>query len=188
MSVPHLLDTTGLRDGLDSARPPRVIDVRSAGEFEAVHIPGSCNVPLDALREHCADLVSHLEEDVVLVCRSGKRAHQARQVLLAAGRPDIQVLDGGIVAWEADAGPVRRGHLRWSIERQIRLIAGGVVLLGVLGSLLVPDLKWLSAAVGAALMTAAATNTCLLAELLIRLPYNRTSACDLDTIITRLTE
>lgn len=179
-----LLDVTDLRDELGSARPPRLIDVRSATEFEVVHIPGSANVPLDRLRERCTDLAACLGQDVVLICRSGKRARQAQQALHAAGRPDVQVLDGGLVAWEAAQGPVRRGHRRWSLERQIRGVTGSIVLGGIVGSVVVPELKWLSAAIGAGLLAAAVTNSCLLAELLTRLPYNQAPACDLDTILT----
>ncbi len=78
------LTPTALQQLIDSGRGPRVLDVRTPGEFRTVHIPGSYNVPLDTLREHRAELLTHLDEDVVLVCRSGARAAQAEQ---ASPRP-----------------------------------------------------------------------------------------------------
>ncbi|NEE10784.1 rhodanese-like domain-containing protein, partial [Streptomyces sp. SID7499] len=113
---------------------PRLLDVRTAGEFQTGHIPGAYNVPLDTLREHRMELGQHLDEDVVLVCRSGARATQAEEALAEAGLPNLRVLDGGMVAWESSGAPVNRGEQRWEMERQVRLIAGSVVLVsGVVG-------------------------------------------------------
>ncbi|MFN2494593.1 MAG: rhodanese-like domain-containing protein [Pseudonocardiaceae bacterium] len=95
------LDTAALRTLLDTADAPRLIDVRTPGEFQAAHIPGSYNVPLDLLREHRDELRAHLDDQVVLICRSGQRAAQAEQALAAAGLPNLRVLDGGITAWQA---------------------------------------------------------------------------------------
>jgi rhodanese-related sulfurtransferase len=186
MTGPGRLGVHGLRESLGSPRPPHLIDVRSPAEFESVHITGAYNVPLDTLREHRDELISHLDDDVVLVCRSGNRARQAESTLASAGLTNLHVLDGGMLAWEAAGGPVSRGRLRWDIERQVRLIAGTVVLGGVLGSLAVPGLQWVSAAAGSALALAALTNSCVMAALLSRLPYNRGATCDLDAIVAQL--
>ena len=62
----------------------RVIDVRTGGEFETMHIPGSFNVPLDTLDEHARDLAD-LEHPIVLVCQSGARASKAHGALTGAG-------------------------------------------------------------------------------------------------------
>src|SRR5215208_3750723 len=77
----------------------KLLDVRSPAEFEAVHIPGSYNVPLDQLPEHRHELRS-LERPLVLVCRSGARAHQAELLLREIGLWQLSVLDGGLQAWE----------------------------------------------------------------------------------------
>jgi rhodanese-related sulfurtransferase len=187
LTGPARLDVPDLRDLLDSTRPPRLIDVRSPAEFETVHIPGAYNVPLQTLREHRDELAAHLEEDVVLICRSGNRAGQAESVLAGSGLPNLHVLDGGMIAWEGAGGQVRRGRARWDLERQVRLVAGSLVLLGMVGSLVVPGLAWLSAAVGGGLTVAALTNTCAMGALLSRLPYNRPATCDLDAVVARLT-
>lgn len=183
---PATVDPTTLRELIDSGRGPRVLDVRTPAEFETVHIPGSYNVPLDLLREHRAELRTHLDEDVVLVCRSGARATQAEQALVQTGLPNLTVLTGGIVAWQQAGAQVNRGKPRWDLERQVRLVAGSIVLAGVLASVVVPGAKWVAAFIGAGLTFAAVTNTCAMGMLLGKLPYNRGASCDLDTIVGQL--
>jgi rhodanese-related sulfurtransferase len=183
---PATLDAATLRQLLDAGRAPRILDVRTPGEFETSHIPGAYNVPLDLLREHRTELLSHLDEDVVLVCRSGARATQAEQTLAMAGLPNLKVLDGGILAWQAANAPVNHGKTRWDLERQVRLVAGSIVLTAVLISVAVPGTQWIAAAMGAGLTVAALTNTCAMGLLLSKLPYNRGARCDLDTIVGHL--
>lgn len=187
-SAPSTLDAATLRDLIAAGRPPRLLDVRTPGEFETAHIPGSYNVPLDLLREHRAELREHLDEEVVLICRSGARATQAGQVLADAGLPNLKVLDGGMIAWQTANAPVNRGRARWDLERQVRLVAGSIVLVSILASVFVPGLKWVAAFIGAGLTVAALTNTCAMGMLLSRLPYNRGASCDLDTIVGQLAE
>jgi len=182
------IDSRSLRRLLASPAPPRVLDVRTPGEFDTVHIPGAYNVPLDLLREHREEIVTHLDQDVVLVCRSGQRAGQAEQALRDAGLGNVGVLDGGIIAWEAKGFPVNRGTQRWDLERQVRLVAGSVVLTSILGSIAVPGLKWLAAGIGGGLAAAAMTNTCAMGMLLSRLPYNRGASCDARTVVAQLAD
>jgi rhodanese-related sulfurtransferase len=184
---PAGMDAATLRDLLATGRGPRILDVRTPGEFETAHIPGAYNVPLDLLREHRTELRAHLDDQVVLVCRSGARATQAGQTLAQAGLPNVRILDGGMLAWQRTDAPINRGRTRWDLERQVRLVAGAIVLASVVGSLLVPGLQWVAALMGAGLTIAALTNTCVLGMLLAKLPYNRGAAgCDLDTIVGQL--
>jgi rhodanese-related sulfurtransferase len=185
---PAAIDPATLRELLDSGRRLRILDVRTPAEFEAAHIPGAYNVPLDLLREHRTELLQHLDEDVVLVCRSGARATQAEQTLAQAGLPNVTVLTGGMLAWQAARAPTNLGKPRWDLERQVRLVAGSIVLMSVLASALVPGLKWLAALLGAGLVVAALTNTCAMGLLLAKLPYNRGATCDLNTIVGQLRE
>ncbi|MFE4312404.1 rhodanese-like domain-containing protein [Streptomyces sp. NPDC056891] len=171
---------------VQEGRAPRLLDVRTPGEFRAVHIPGSYNVPLDTLREHRAELLSHLEEDVVLVCRSGARAAQAEQALAGAGLPNLRVLDGGVNAWEAAGAPVNRGPERWDMERQVRLVAGSVVLTTGLVGVLVPGVHLIGTAIGAGLAYAALSNSCMMGVLLSKLPYNRGPRPDIRSVIAEL--
>jgi rhodanese-related sulfurtransferase len=183
---PATVDPTTLREQIDAGRAPRLLDVRTPAEFETAHIPGSYNVPLDLLREHRAELRAHLDEDVVLVCRSGARATQAEQALAQTGLPNLTVLSGGILAWQQAGAPVNQGKARWDLERQVRLVAGSIVLASVLASIVVPGAKWVAAFIGAGLTVAAVTNTCAMGMLLGKLPYNRGASCDLDTIVGQL--
>ena len=187
-SAAATIDSTELRDLLHSPAPPRVLDVRTPGEFEAAHIAGSYNVPLDLLREHRDEIVEHLDQDVVLVCRSGQRAAQAEETLRHAGLANVHVLGGGITAWEAKGFGVNRGVARWDLERQVRLVAGSIVLSSILGSVTVPKLKWLAAGVGGGLAVAALTNTCAMGMALSKLPYNRGASCDAQTVVSQLAE
>ncbi|MFB7452960.1 rhodanese-like domain-containing protein [Streptomyces sp. NPDC056194] len=171
---------------VQEGRAPRLLDVRTPGEFRTVHVPGAYNVPLSTLREHRAELLSHLDEEVVLVCRSGQRAREAEQALAQAGLPNLRVLEGGMNAWEAAGAPVERGVERWDMERQVRLVAGSIVLTTGLVGVLVPGVHLIGAAVGAGLTYAALSNSCAMGVLLSKLPYNRGPRTDIRTVIAEL--
>ncbi|GHE53742.1 sulfurtransferase [Streptomyces cellulosae] len=171
---------------IKTGKAPRLLDVRTPGEFQTSHIPGAYNVPLDTLREHRSELRRYLDEDVVLVCRSGARASQAEQALAEAGLPNLRVLDGGMMAWEAAGAPVNRGPERWELERQVRLIAGSVVLVSGVVGLFVPGVHLIGTAIGAGLTFAALSNTCAMGMMLSKLPYNRGPRTDIRTVIASL--
>lgn len=161
----------------------RVLDVRTPAEFGSAHIPGAYNVPLGTLAEHAAELERHVTEPVMLVCRSGTRASQACDRLATTGMANLHILDGGMQSWDDGRRPVRRGRQRWDLERQVRLVAGSLVVAGIAGSLFVPKLKYLSGLVGAGLTVAALTNTCAMGMALSKLPYNRSVDCDVDRVV-----
>lgn len=186
MSAPAVIDAAELRGLLCAPNPPRLLDVRTPGEFETAHIAGAYNVPLDVLREHRDEIGAHLDEHVVLVCRSGQRAAQAEEALRKAGLGNVHILDGGMNAWEARGFLVNRGAPRWDLERQVRLVAGSIVVLSILASVVLPGLKWVAFAIGSGLTIAALTNTCLMATMLAKLPYNRGPACDAESVVAQL--
>ncbi|SDC92584.1 Rhodanese-related sulfurtransferase [Geodermatophilus telluris] len=166
--------TLAERLGDDHSPDPALVDVRTPAEFEAGHIPGATNVPLDQLRSRLADLREPLgDADVVLVCRSGARAGQAQQVMRMAGLGAPAVLSGGMVDWERAGLAVDRGRQVWDLERQVRFAAGSLVVTGTLGSLVAPRLKWLSGVVGGGLVFAAVSNSCAMGMALARMPWNR---------------
>ncbi|WP_433436618.1 rhodanese-like domain-containing protein [Nonomuraea sp. CA-141351] len=181
------IDTAALGHLLNSGDAPRLIDVRTPGEYEAAHVPGSRNVPLDLLREHRDELRPHLDEQAVLICRSGQRATIAAQALTDAGLPHIRVLEGGLVAWQATGAPVETGRPRWDLERQVRLVAGSVVLVSILASVAFPAAKWFAALIGGGLVFAAVSGTCAMGMALARLPYNRGPRTDLANVLSGLT-
>jgi rhodanese-related sulfurtransferase len=171
---------------VEGGRAPRLLDVRTPGEFRTSHIPGAYNVPLDTLRKHRSELLGHLGGDVVLVCRSGARATQAGQILAEAGLPGLRVLDGGMTAWEAAGAPVDRGPQRWDLERQVRLVAGSAVLISGVVGIFVPGVHLIGTAIGAGLAFAALTNTCAMGMMLSKLPYNRGPRTDIRQVVADL--
>lgn len=179
-------------DDLRRDRPEtRVIDVRTPGEFAAGHIEGSYNVPLPDLARHRKEFVSGLTGPIVLVCQSGNRATIAHSRLDEAGLDEIRVLDGGVVAWSAAGRPLERlgSAAGWTIERQVRGVAGAIVLLSILVSIAWPPARYLAGALGLGLLVAALTDTCAMGMALARMPWNRsTSSCDLPTIVSTLTD
>ncbi|OSC24858.1 sulfurtransferase [Mycobacterium vulneris] len=177
-----------LRTLLESPTAPRVLDVRTPAEFETAHIADSYNVPLDVLEDHAGDIAGRLDNgrDIVLVCRSGQRSTKAHALLRDAGLNGGRVLEKGIVDWERRGFAVHRGTQRWELERQVRLVAGSVVLSSVLGSVALPRLKWVAAAIGSGLTFAALTNTCAMATALSKLPYNRGATSDPEAVLSAL--
>lgn len=180
------LDATAVREWVAAPDSPRLLDVRTPAEFATAHIPGSYNVPLDLLREHRDELRTHLGDDVILVCRSGARAAQAETLLATTGLENLHVLTGGITAWESASGPLTRGAQTWELERQVRMVAGSIVLAGVVASAVAPWTKWVSAGIGAGLTGAALTNSCAMGMLLSKLPFNRRNRPDLDALLRDL--
>ena len=162
----------------------RLLDVRTAGEFENAHIAGAYNVPLDQLHEHAGE-VRRARGPVVLICQSGRRAQQAEQVLRSSAMPNVHVLDGGMAAWLALGMPVRRVRARVSLERQVRIVAGAIVAAGSLAALTVsPLFVVVPLLIGSGLVFAGLTDTCAMGMLLAKLPYNRGAAtCDTEAIV-----
>jgi glyoxylase-like metal-dependent hydrolase (beta-lactamase superfamily II)/rhodanese-related sulfurtransferase len=153
---------------------PLLLDVRSPIEFESERIEGALNVPLDALEIRVDEIPESAE--VVVVCRTGVRATIAAESLARAGRR-ARVLDGGVQGWRRAHLPLREGRKRLPVDRQVQLIAGGMVLTGVgLGLVVSPWFLALAAFFGAGLTFAGATGTCGLALVLMKLPWNATRA------------
>ena len=187
MPAGSTMHASAVRSIVESNPDTLVVDVRTPGEFETAHISGAINIPLDQVDAHLRRIVADAGGRLILVCQSGGRAQQAATKLAAAGLDDVAVMDGGMNAWVASGGTVEQsGRERWALERQVRLVAGTLVLLSVLASLLVPAAVVVAGAVGAGLAIAALTNTCAMGMLLARLPYNRGAACDIDAAIARL--
>ncbi len=156
-----------------------LLDVRTPAEFAAQHAAGARSLPLDQLdasaflrlREHAGAG----ERPVYLLCQSGKRAAMAADKLAAAGCTCAVVVDGGTAAWAAAGLPCEstgRGVI--SLERQVRIAAGSLVLAGVvLGGFVHPLFIWLSAFVGAGLIFSGITDFCGMALILAKMPWNQ---------------
>jgi rhodanese-related sulfurtransferase len=118
------------------------------------------------------------DQPLYLICKAGSRAANACEKFQAAGYPNVLSIEGGTAAWEAAGLPVVRGITRViSLERQVRIAAGSLVLTGILLSWLVhPVLLGLSAFVGAGLIFAGVTDWCGMGLLLGRMPWNQAQA------------
>lgn len=154
-----------------------LIDVRTPVEFREVHVDFARNVPLDRLdAEALKSQGNGAAEPLYVICRSGSRGKQACDKLAAAGLNVVNV-EGGTLAWDAAGLPVVRGKKAISLERQVRIAAGFLVLVGaVLAMTVHPYFAGLSAFVGAGLMFAGITDTCGMAMLLARMPWNQVAA------------
>lgn len=154
----------------------QLVDVRSPSEFATGHIPGAVNIPMDQIESRLADLLPNAA--LVLVCQMGQRARLTAE-LLEPCRRQIAVLDGGTSAWiQAGLPTVANVKTRWSLERQVRLGAGLLVLTGAtLALILNPNWLFLSAFVGLGLTFAGFTDICPMAEFLRKLPWNSQSHC-----------
>jgi rhodanese-related sulfurtransferase len=187
-TIPAVLDANLLDELLRERHDLRLLDVRTPAEYESVHISGSYNVPLDTLGEHATELRDDVDAPVVLVCQSGARSRQAEEALKRAGMPQLHVLDGGLSGWVAYGKPVRRGRERISLERQVRITAGALAATGGLLAMKAhPHFGLLSAFVGGGLLFSGVTDTCGMARLLAKLPYNQ-AGCDVGAMVEALKE
>lgn len=171
------------------AREGRLIDVRSAAEFRSCHIPGATNLPLDAFRSS-AQQIADLPGPIVLTCHSGQRAAMACAILTELHKgadAGVLLVEGGTEAWRVAGHPVNLGRQVVSLERQVRMVAGGLVAIGALLALVVsPMWVYLPLAVGTGLLVAGATNTCMMGNILSRMPWNSEGAPPTTDVMQRL--
>lgn len=153
-----------------------LIDVRTPVEFQEVHVEFARNVPLDQLDPQAiqAGRQDNVQQPLYVICRSGSRGKQACDKLLAAGIANVVNVEGGTIACEAAGLPLVRGKKAISLERQVRITAGALVVVGAaLGFWVHPYLIGLAAFVGAGLVFAGITDTCGMGMLLARMPWNQ---------------
>ncbi|MGY2979977.1 rhodanese-like domain-containing protein [Thermostichus sp. OS-CIW-30] len=170
------IDALTLKQWLDQGRV-QLIDVREPGEYADERIPGAINMPLSTF-DPAKVPASTPEKPVVLHCRMGSRSIRVGCQLLDRGWPEVISLKGGIEAWKVAKLPVTRTqNAPISIMRQVQIAAGSLVLTGtLLGAFVNPWWLLLSGFVGAGLVFAGVTNTCGMALLLARMPWNRGQA------------
>jgi len=168
--TPRELDELRRRQAVD------LIDVRTPAEYREVHIDFARLVPLESLdpRAVMAGRSSRGDEPLYVVCRSGSRAKRACELMLAGGYGNVGLVEGGTLAWEKAGLPVVRGKKAVSLERQVRIAAGSLVLIGsLLGAFVHPAFIGVAAFVGAGLIFAGVTDRCGMALLLARMPWNQ---------------
>jgi len=85
---------------------PVILDVRTRQEFAAGHLPGAVNIPVSELQERFQELGLERNDELVVHCRSGKRAAQAEALLVAAGFTNVSDLSGHWLAWQSAGLPI----------------------------------------------------------------------------------
>lgn len=157
-------------------RTVELIDVRTPVEFREIHAEPARSVPLDTLEPDAimSARIGLTDEPLFIICRSGARGRQAAEKFHAAGYTNVINVEGGTLAWESAGLPVVRGEKAVSLERQVRIAAGSLVVLGtVLGTVFHPGFLGLSAFVGAGLIFSGVTDTCGMGLVLARMPWNK---------------
>jgi len=163
-----------------AGEPLELVDVRTAPEFRELHVQFAWNVPLDRLDPQILPQATDgpAGQKLYIVCRSGARGQEACRRLVRGGLTSVINVEGGTLACEQAGLPMVHGRRAISLERQVRIAAGSLVLMGVaLGLFVHPALFGLSAFIGGGLIFAGITDTCGMAMLLARLPWNRGAAC-----------
>lgn len=162
-----------LREKMNQGTGVTVIDVRTGAEHRAVHINGVRNIPVEFISQHIDELK---QMDVVYVhCHSGGRSAMVCEDLALHGVTQLVDVKGGIQAWIKQGFPVVKTK-KWAIPvmRQVMIIAGGLVLSGVvLSHFVAAPWIWLSAAVGTGLLYAGLSGHCMMSDLLSKMPWNR---------------
>lgn len=151
----------------------KLLDVRSVLEYVDTHIKDSLNVPIDSLIPRIEELKQQNKKYIVF-CRTGNRSPMAADMLIQSGIHGIKIMEGGMIRWEKERLPIIKGVSGISLERQIRIIAGSLVLTGILLSLFLNKaFIFISIFVSCALIYSGITDNCLMGMLLMKLPYNK---------------
>ena len=147
--------------------------MRSALEYSQAHIKDSINVPIDMLSAKINDLIQAKQSYIVL-CRTGNRSPMAADMLMQSGIHGVKVMQGGMMRWQKEGWSVIKGEGGISLERQVRFIAGSLVLLGILLSWFVHwAFIFISVFISCGLIYSGLSDNCLMGMLLMKLPYNK---------------
>lgn len=154
-----------------------IIDVRTPVEFAGCHIQDAKLFPLQELSVASVLLEAEKTEGdapIYVLCKAGGRAMKAAEQIAPETTRDVVVIEGGTDACVACNMEANYGKERMSLERQVRIAAGALIVAGVLlGWFVAPAYYWLSAAVGAGLFLAGVTGSCLMGMVLARMPWNQ---------------
>lgn len=148
-----------------------LLDVRTDGEFAHLHATGATSLPLHTMSRESMQLLNG--KKIICICQKGRRGEQAATTLIQNGFGPVYNIVGGTEAWEHDGLSVQRGKQAVSLERQVRIVAGLLVVIGIAaGNFVSPYFLYLSLFVGCGLVFAGVTDTCAMGSLLARCPWN----------------
>ncbi len=168
---------------LHEGKKINLIDVRSAAEYRAGHVAGAKLIPMDELSAETLTANEQYagaghEETLYLTCEYGMRAQQAAQRLVDAGYQNLAIIEGGTQAWKKAGLPIQRCGNAISVERQVQITIGLLLVLKVLFGFTVHELFFAAIPlIGAGLIVAGITNWCGMARLVAWLPWNQNRNC-----------
>ena len=167
----------------EQGEPLKILDVRSVSEYREGHIPGASLLPLDemnheTLREQLGEPDSKRHSPIYLTCHSGMRAEQGAVHLQNAGYSEVVLVQGGTEGWKQAGLPLKRCGGVISLERQVQIAIGSLLLVKVTAGFTLHEMFFLvGALIGAGLIFAGVTRWCGLARLVAMMPWNRNPAC-----------
>jgi rhodanese-related sulfurtransferase len=156
-----------------------LLDVRTTAEYRAGHIPGALLIPIEDLSLEAVakafkrPMLGH-EETLYIICHAGPRAQQAAERLQQAGYSNLSLVEGGTLGWEQAGLPLQRCGNAISLERQVQIAVGSLLVAKVVLGFSVHALFFaLAALIGVGLIVAGITRWCGMAKLIARMPWNR---------------
>lgn len=172
MSALNKIDAQQAKTLLDSGKAI-LVDIREGDEFAREHVPGAHHVPLSGFSS--SDFPQDRGKIAIFHCASGARTAEAAPRILASGFAEVYMLEQGLAGWKkAGLKTVVNRKMPISIQRQVQITAGSMVLIGViLGFAVSPWFFALSGFVGAGLTFAGLSGTCAMASILAVMPWNR---------------
>ena len=176
MSELRTITPMKLKDAIESGNA-EIIDVRTPLEFREVHVQTARNVPLDGLDPH--ELMNgrngSAEKPLYIICKSGSRGQKACSKIADCGYENVCNIEGGTDGCIAAGLPVVRGKKAMSLERQVRIAAGAIVLAGSVAAM-ATGIVWFAAIpafMGAGLSFSGITDSCAMGLLIAKMPWNQ---------------
>jgi rhodanese-related sulfurtransferase len=167
---------------LSKQHNPTIIDIRTHAEIDSESINNCIALPLQELSgaglSKALDSSETEKQSVYLLCQSGRRADMAVSKLSDFKGPELVIIEGGLNALKEAGITIIKGSKNViSLERQVRIAAGALVLTSVITGLLIhPGLYGIAAFVGAGLMYAGISDNCGMALVLAQMPWNKRKA------------
>ena len=152
-----------------------LLDVRGLDEFAALHADAAVCIPLPDLERRAGELPT--DRPIICICAGGNRSQMAAARLRALGLAAVTDVIGGTNAWASAGLPVQRHQAAVPLERQVRGIAGLLVLaFGILGFVVSPVFFWGATGIGFLLTVTALLGICPMMSLLQLMSWNRLPA------------
>ena len=170
----NIISLEELKSKYDKKENFLLLDVRTPIEYEEFHVPIAVNLPLDNISKAEVEKLAQ-GRPVIAICKAGGRSRKACEILINSGFSDIATVDVGSDAWKNSGFPIKEsGNCVMSLERQVRIAAGIIILSGILLGYSFNNLFYLlSASAGLGLIISGVTNSCCMGLILAKMPWNK---------------